>query len=117
MDAYSLNPKIFPSAPMMKPEEHKRHLNRAVLVTIVAIVIGVVYWMIVAKQSTPTIAPTMTQDEKTKAEMLSILRSANVPPPTQQEVNRMLDQIKRDNVQPLSASERAAALEQIRNSQ
>lgn len=75
MDVSVLNPQILPGTPL-KRDEHRKIGVIAIIVVILAVIFGVIYWLSIPK--TP-VAPTMQQSSLLKAQQALLLKTN---PPT-----------------------------------
>lgn len=109
METYSLNPQIIPGKPLSE-HDHRKVRATLVVVILIAVVLGITFWISVANKTTsvPPQDPTAVRDE-----VLSFLKNNQVQL-TQSQIDSVVTQLSGSNVK-VSTADRDAALSQLKH--
>ena len=107
-----LNPQILPSTRDIRPQDHHKIINGALLAAFVALVIGFAYWWGNKEKEVVPVVPVAT-DTSYSAEV--ILR-VNQPPETQPsaaEIGQIINKVNAPPETTPSAEEKASIIERV----
>lgn len=102
-DVYSLNPRELPRSPVT-PEEHRRFLNMAVIITGFAILLGLLFWWFAISRQ-PEVN-SVASEADIRSQIATVLRNASVQQVSAEEVNRIATQLRKSETT-VTAQERS----------
>jgi len=107
-----LNPQILPSTRDIRPQDHHKLINGALLVAFFALIIGFVYWWGNKEKEVVPVAPVVT-DTSYKEEVILRVNQTPETQPSAEEMKQIINKVNAPPETTPSAEERAAIIERI----